>query len=143
MAELPPRRRNYGTRGCLLTIAIIAALVLLLETLFGWLDQRSPGLARIQAMANELVCRQLIDEPVMALTVHAIHRRKKRFTLTTERWAVEGEVILEGARPRVPYLALVHMICDDPIERACWVLEQLTYGDRIIRLRGRAGSVIN
>jgi hypothetical protein len=121
--------------------------VLLLETLFGWLDERSPGLRRIEAMANELVRRELIDEPVLALTVRAIHTRKKRFTLMTERWAVEGEVILDGgapeARPRVPYLALVHMICDDAYDHACWVLEQLTYGDRILRLRGRAGSVIN
>ena len=142
MAEPLRRRRNYGTRGCLLTIAALAAVLLAIELVIGWAD-RNPNNERIQAATNDMVRRQLIDLPVMALTVAAIHPRKTRFTLGTERWSVQGEVILAGDGGRVPYLALIHLTCDDAYDRACWTLEQLTYDSRILRLVGRAGSVIN
>ena len=143
MAEPLRRRRNYGTRGCLLTIAALAAFVLLLEMVIDWAERGDPSVERIQAAANDMVRRQLIDQPVMAVTVAAIHPRKTRFTLGTERWSVEGEVILAGDGGRVPYLALVHLTCDDAYDRACWTLEQLTYDSRILRLEGPARSVID
>jgi hypothetical protein len=147
VAEPLPRRTNWGPRGCLIALALVAALALLLETLYGWIDRRSPGTERIEAMTNRLVRLQLADEPVVALTVAAIHARRKRFTWAADRWAVEGAVILdEGtpeSRPRVPYVAVVHTVCDDHLDRACWVIEQLTYGERIIKLRPAPGSVIN
>ncbi len=99
-------------------------------------------------MANQLVRNQLITEPVMALTVASVHTRKARFTLYTDRWAVEGEVVLQpdedGTQPRrEPYVAVLHTICDDPIDSKCWILERLTYGDRTIRLDDAKRSVIN
>ena len=147
MAEPSPRRTNWGPRGCLFALALIALLALLLETLDGWIDRRSPGVARIEAMTNRLVRIELVDEPVVALNVEAVHARRKRFTWAADRWAVEGAVILDQgapeARPRVPYLAVVHTVCDDYLDNACWVIEQLTYGERIIKLRPAPGSVIN
>ncbi len=139
--------RNYGPRGCLLTVASVAALVIFFEVFYGMLDIWSPDQAQIQSAANDLVRRQLADEPITALTVAVIHSRKKRFSLTTDRWAVEGEVIVRDAeteeRSRKPYVAVLHTICGDHLDLSCWVLEQLTYGDQIIRLRESPGSVIN
>ncbi len=144
MAEPIPRRRDYGPRGCLLTLAAMAAIVLVLEFAIGWSDRLGPGVERIQAVSNVMIRRQLIEEGVEVVTVRGIHPRRTRFTLYTERWAVEGDVILAGPEARrVPYLALVHMTCSDSIDRRCWTLEQLTYGTRIMRLEGEAGSVIN
>lgn len=83
----------------------------------------------------------------MGLTVASIHSRKKRFSLSTDRWAVEGDVVLDegsGNPPaRRPYVAILHTLCADHIERRCWVLEQLTYGEEIMRLRTPPSSVIN
>ncbi|MDP6951326.1 MAG: hypothetical protein QGF53_01065 [Alphaproteobacteria bacterium] len=144
MADPLPRRRDYGPRGCLLTLAAMAAIVLVLEFAIGWSDRLGPGVERIQSVANEKVRRQLIEEDIAAITVRGVHPRRKRFTLLTERWAVEGDVIMAGAEGRrVPYLALLHMTCSDAFDRRCWVLEQLTYGTHIMRLEGEAGSVID
>lgn len=139
--------RNYGPRGCLLTLALIAGTVLFFEVAYEMLDRRSPDSDRIQAVTNDLVRRQLIDQPIMGITVAVIHSRKKRFSLSTDRWAVEGEVILattaEADSERRAYVAILHTICDDHVDQRCWVLEQLTYGDRIMRLREPPSSVIN
>lgn len=144
MPDPIPRRRDYGPRGCLLTLAAMAAIVLALEFAIGWSDRLGPGVERIQAISNEMIRRQLIEEGVAVVLVRGIHPRRTRFTLFTERWAVEGEVILaDEEATRVPYRALVHMTCSDAYDRRCWVLEQLTYGTRIMRLEGEAGSVIN
>ena len=147
MAEPLPRRTNWGPRGCLAVLALVAAFALALELLFGWIDRQSPALERIEAMTNRLVREQLADQPVAALTVAAIHARRKRFTWSTDRWAVEGEAILDAGapedRPRLPYLAVVHAACDDYLDRRCWVIEQLTYGERIIKLAPQPGLVIN
>ena len=139
--------RSYGPRGCLLTLALIAALVLFFEVAYDAFDRRSPSADRIQAMTNDLVRRQLSDQAIMVLTVTAIHSRKKRFSLSTDRWAIEGDVILaetaEAGSERRPYIAIVHTVCDDHIDRRCWVLEQLSYGDQILRLQEPPESVIN
>jgi flavin reductase (DIM6/NTAB) family NADH-FMN oxidoreductase RutF len=141
------RPRSYGPRGCLLTLALVAALVLFFEFAYEAIDWRSPSSDRIQAATNDLVRRELVEQPIIALTVTAIHSRKKRFSLSTDRWAIEGEVVLaeaeDGAPDRHPYVAIVHTVCDDHIDRRCWVLEQLTYRDRIIRLQDAPDSVIN
>ena len=138
---------NYGPRGCLLTIAILVAMALGFQYIFEWIDQRAIGLDRIQAMTNQLVRTQLIAEPVMALTVASVHTRKTRFTLYSDRWAVEGEVILEpdadGTERREPYTAVVHTICDDPLDSQCWILERLSYGDQTIKIDDTKRSVIN
>jgi hypothetical protein len=144
MIQPLPRRRDYGPRGCLLTLAAMAAIVLALEFAIGWSDRLGPGVERIQAVSNERVRRQLVDEGIAVVTVRGIHPRRTRFTLFTERWAVEGEVILaDEAATRVPYRALLHMTCSDAYDRRCWSLEQLTYGSHIMRLEGEAGSVID
>ncbi len=147
MTRLSRRPRNYGPRGCLLTLVLVAALVLFFEVFYGMLDLWSPSADRIQAVANDLVRRQLTDQPIMALTVSAIHSRKKRFSLSTDRWAIEGDVILaetgDDLAGHHPYVAILHTVCDDHNDQRCWVLEQLTYGERIIRLRELPGSVIN
>ena len=44
---------------------------------------------------------------------------------------------------RAPYVAVVHLRCPDAEDPTCWVLERLTYGDRILRLSEPEGSVIN
>ena len=141
------RPRNYGPRGCLLTVAVVIAMAVGFQYVFAWIDQRAVSVERIQAMTNQLVRNQLIAEPVMGLTVASVHTRKTRFTLYTDRWAVEGEVILEpgadGATRREAYVAVLHTVCDDPIDNKCWVLERLTYGDRTIRLDDAKRSVIN
>ncbi len=141
------RPRSYGRRGCLMTLALIAALVLFFEVAYEAFDRRSPSSDRIQAMTNDLVRQQLIDQPIMAVTVAVIHSRKKRFSLSTDRWAVEGNVIIgetgDVEPDHRPYVAVLHTVCDDHLDQRCWVLEQLTYGDRIIRLREAPGSVIN
>jgi len=126
---------------------LIAALILFFEVAYEKLDWRSPDADRIQVMTNELVRELLADEPITGLTVVTIHSRKKRFSLSTDRWAIEGDVILaapEGEQPdRRPYVAILHTLCDEHVDRRCWLLEQLTYGDRIIRLHEAPGSVIN
>jgi hypothetical protein len=131
----------------LLTIAVVVAMAVGFQYVFEWIDQRAVSLDRIQAMTNQLVRTQLIAEPVMALTVASVHTRKTRFTLYSDRWAVEGEVILEpsddGTERREPYTAVVHTICDDPLNSQCWVLERLSYGDRTIKLDDTKRSVIN
>lgn len=139
--------RNYGPRGCLLTIALIGALVIFFEVFYGMFDLWAPDHVQIQSAANDLVRRQLADETISALTVTTIHSRKKRFSLSTDRWAVEGELTLPGPEGGAPerhaYVAIVHAVCSDHASLHCWVLEQLSYGDRIIRLREAPGSVIN
>ncbi len=142
------RPRDYGPRGCLLTIAVVIAMAVGFQYVFAWIDQRAISTERIQAMTNQLVRNQLIAEPVMGLTVASVHTRKSRFTLFTDRWAVEGEVILEpdedgGDARREPYVAVLHTVCDDPLDSQCWVLERLTYGDRTIKLDNAKRSVIN
>ena len=130
-----------------MTVALIAATVLFFEVIYEKFDRRSPSAGRIQAMTYDLVRRQLIDQPIMGLTVATIHSRKKRFSLSTDRWAVEGDVVLaEGTDTgpaRRPYVAILHTICDDHIDRRCWVLEQLTFGEEMMRLREPPNSVIN
>lgn len=139
--------KNYGPRGCLLTIALIVALVIFFEVFYGMFDLWAPDHAQIQSAANDLVRRQLSDETISALTVTNIHSRKKRFSLSTDRWAVEGEFTLsgsDGSEPvSRPYVAILHTVCSDHTVLRCWVLEQLAYDDRILRLRESPGSVIN
>lgn len=139
--------RSYGPRGCLLTLVLIGVLVLFFEVFYDMLDRNAPSTDQLQTVANDFVRRQLIDQPIAALTVVAIHSRKKRFSISTDRWAVEGEVLLRatgsGDAVRRPYVAVLHRVCDDLSDPRCWVLEQLTYGDEIIRLRDAPGSVIN
>ena len=54
MAEPLRRRRNYGTRGCLLTIAALAAVLLAIELVIDWAD-RNPNHERLPAAPNDLV----------------------------------------------------------------------------------------
>ena len=120
------RPRDYGPRGCLLTVAVVIAMAVGFQFAFAWIDQRAVSTERIQAMTNQFVRTQLIAEPVMGLTVASVHTRKTRFTLFTDRWAVEGEVILEpdedgGETRREPYVAVLHIVCDDPLDSQCWV----------------------
>lgn len=147
MARAGRAPRSYGPRGCLLTLTLLAALVLFFEVAYEMIDWRSPDADRIQAMTNDLVRELLFDQPIDTLTVSTIHSRKKRFSLSTDRWAIEGDVVLEQtgeAQPeRRPYVAILHTVCSKHGDRRCWVLEQLTYGERVIRLREAPGSVIN
>ena len=130
------RKRNYGLIGCLVVIALLGSIVVGLYFVIQWIDARGPSEDRIKMVTVGMVTEALAGQPVTAVSVDSIHSRRKRFALSIERWAVQGQVVEQtetGESDTVAYLAVVRTVCDDYKSLKCWQLSRLTVGNKPIR----------
>ncbi len=124
-------KRNYGPRGCALTLALLAAVVVILLLVHRWIQASGPTDSQIRDQTRTLIEQEWRDGEVDGVKIVEIYAQSKRFQLWPSRWAVRGLVRYRPEPNQLvdeTFLAAVATVCNTYGDADCWSLDRLVVG---------------